>query len=248
MRFLSSTQNLIKGGAWHGIMEEEGYDQVNTMFTPEGRLRQVEYASKTAKRGSPVIGIVCKDGVLILAHRLRTEPLRQYRIEQKIERIDEHIYVGISGIISDATVLIENAQVEAQSHRISMGSAIDIKSIVLRVSETLQSYTQFSGLRPFGVSLIFAGEDQSGLKLFMTEPSGTFYGYLATAIGEHDEEIREVLRKKYKSDISAEDGIALCHEALKKALGEEYDASSVNGFILEAGSRKFKEIGKSKKK
>ncbi|MBW2967959.1 archaeal proteasome endopeptidase complex subunit alpha, partial [Candidatus Woesearchaeota archaeon] len=195
-----------------------GYDRAITMFSPDGRLLQVEYAKKTVKQGSTAIGMVCSDGVLLVTDKRIVDPLVVTDAIEKIFQIDDHIGATASGIISDARVLIERAQVKAQQHQVTYDTPIDTLSIVKNVCDLKQLCTQSGGLRPFGVSILVAGIDPDGPKLFETDPTGIFFQYNAVVIGEGEEGIEELLHKKYKPSLSIEEGLKLCIDALKEVL------------------------------
>jgi proteasome alpha subunit len=175
------------------------YDRSNVMFAPDGRLIQVEYARKTVNQGSVTIGMVFKDGVFIVADKRGTNGL--LKGAEKIMQIDEHMGAAMSGLISDGRILIESAQLYAQNNRLDYDTPIDVLSMVKYVCRFMQAYTQFGGYRPFGVSLLLAGVDDKP-QLYVTEPSGIYFGYKAAAIGEKDDEVREILRKKYKDGLT----------------------------------------------
>ena len=223
-----------------------GYDRAITMFSPEGRLLQVEYAKKTVKQGSTAIGIVCKDGVLLVADKRVVDTLIVPEAVEKVYQIDDHIGAAASGILSDARVLIERAQLKAQQHRVTFDSPIDILSIVKDVCDLKQICTQSAGLRPFGVSLLIAGIDEDGTaKLFETDPTGIFFQYKATAIGEGETEVEEMLHKKYKEGMTIDEGLALAVQALKKALGEGFNENRLDGAYMTIKDRVFKKLKKS---
>ncbi|HJN62558.1 MAG TPA: archaeal proteasome endopeptidase complex subunit alpha, partial [Candidatus Parcubacteria bacterium] len=161
-----------------------GYDRAITMFSPDGRLLQVEYAKKTVKQGSTAIGIVCSDGVLLVTDKRVMDNLIIPESVEKTFQIDEHIGASASGILSDARVLIENAQTKAQQHRMTYDSKIDVLSVVKAICDLKQICTQSAGLRPFGVSILVAGVDGTGPKLFETDPTGIYFQYRASVIGE----------------------------------------------------------------
>ena len=167
-----------------------GYDRAITMFSPDGRLLQVEYAKKTVKQGSTAIGMVCSDGVLLVTDKRIVDPLVVTEAIEKIFQIDEHIVATASGIISDARVLIERAQIKAQQHQVTYDSPIDVLSVVKNICDLKQMCTQSGGLRPFGVSILVAGIDVDGPKLFETDPTGIFFQYNAVVIGEGEQEIQ----------------------------------------------------------
>ncbi len=219
-----------------------GYDRAITMFSPDGRLLQVEYAKKTVKQGSTAIGMICSDGVLLVTDKRIVDPLVVTEAIEKIFQIDDHIGSTASGIISDARVLIERAQVKAQQHRVTYDSQIDTLSIVKNICDLKQICTQSGGLRPFGVSLLVAGIDGDGPKLFETDPTGIFFQYNAVVIGEGEEGIEEILHKKYKPSINLQDGLKLCIEALSSVLDEKFNAERLDAAHIRTADKKFSKI------
>ena len=160
-----------------------GYDRAITMFSPDGRLLQVEYAKKTVKQGSTAISMVCEDGILFVTDKRIIDGLIVPSSVEKIWQIDEHVGVTASGILSDARVLIERSQVKAQQHRVTYDTMIDVLSVVKDICELKQICTQSGGLRPFGVSLLVGGIDNEGPVLYETDPTGIYFGYKAAVIG-----------------------------------------------------------------
>lgn len=221
-----------------------GYDRAITMFSPDGRLLQVEYAKKTVKQGSTAIGLVCSDGVLLVTDKRIVDPLVVTEAIEKIFQIDDHIGATASGIISDARVLIERSQVKAQQHRVTYDSAIDVLSVVKSVCDLKQLCTQSGGLRPFGVSLLVAGIDSDGPKLFETDPTGIFFQYRAVVIGEGEEGIEDILHKKYKPSITIADGLVLCVEALKQVLDDNFNAERLDAAYITTADKVFKKVDK----
>ncbi len=218
-----------------------GYDRTSTMFSPDGRLLQVEYAKKTVKQGSTTIGIVCKDGVLLMADKRITESLIVPASVEKVFQIDEHIGATASGILSDGRILIDRARLLAQQHRVTYDEPIDTASLVKDICDLKQQYTQFGGARPFGVSLLFAGVN-SDPELFLTDPTGIYFQYKATAIGEAETEIKDILVKEYKENMSLDDGASLALRALKKVLGKEFDIKRIDGAYIKTAEKQFKKM------
>ena len=223
-----------------------GYDRAITMFSPDGRLLQVEYAKKTVRQGSTAIGVVCSDGVLLVADKRVVDTLVVPESVEKIWQIDDHIGASASGILSDARVLIDRAQLKAQQNRVTYDSEIDTSSIVKDICDLKQVCTQSGGLRPFGVSVLIAGIDDNVPKLFETDPIGIYFQYRATAIGEGEVEVEEILHSEYKQDITIENGLKLCLKSLKRVLGENYNVERVDAAYITIAERKFKRVSKEK--
>ncbi len=219
-----------------------GYDRAITMFSPDGRLLQVEYAKKTVRQGSTAIGMVCSDGVLLVADKRIVDKLVIPESVEKIFKIDDHIAVTASGIISDARVLVERAQVKAQQHTVTYDTPVDTITIVKDICALKQVCTQSGGLRPFGVSLIVAGIDSDGPKVYETDPTGIFFQYKATVIGEGEPEIEEILGREYKDSLTIEDGLKLALKALNQILDKSFSVERIAAAYIKTDEKVLKEI------
>ncbi len=223
-----------------------GYDRAITMFSPDGRLLQVEYAKKTVRQGSTAIGMVCKDGVLFVADKRIMDKLIIPESVEKVFQIDDHMGATASGILSDARVLIERAQIRAQQHRVTYDAPIDVVSVVKEVCALKQLCTQSGGLRPFGVSLLIGGIDVDGPKLFETDPTGIFFQYKATAIGEGEPDIEAVLEKEYKDDMSMDDALKLALGALAQFLDKNFNTDRIAAAFISTADKKFSFVKKDR--
>jgi len=223
-----------------------GYDRAITMFSPDGRLLQVEYAKKTVRQGSTAIGMVCSDGVLLVADKRIIDKLVIPESVEKIFQIDDHIAATASGILSDARVLIERAQVKAQQHKVTYDTPIDTVSVVKDICALKQICTQSGGLRPFGVSIILAGIDADGPKLFETDPTGIYFQFRATVIGEGETEIEEILDKEFTDKMTIEEGLKLAVDALNRILDKNFNVERVDAAYITNAERKFVKVKKDR--
>ncbi|MHA1376869.1 MAG: archaeal proteasome endopeptidase complex subunit alpha [Candidatus Helarchaeota archaeon] len=221
------------------------YDMALTIFSPEGRLFQVEYAAEAIKQGTIAIGVKCPEGVVLVAEK-RLKPLQIPDITEKIFKIDEHIGCVIAGLTADAQILIEHARVQAQINRLSYNEPIDVSTLVKRVCELKQAYTFNAGVRPFGVSILVAGID-SQPRLYMTTPSGAFNGYRAQAIGAGANTAREFLEKEYKDNMKIDETIVLALTALKKVIAKEFDPSHTGVGVIKTTDKIYKKLPKEEK-
>jgi proteasome alpha subunit len=221
-----------------------GYDRAITMFSPDGRLLQVEYAKKTVRQGSTAIGMVCSDGVLFVTDKRIVDSLVVPESVEKIWQIDSHIGATASGILSDARVLIERAQLRAQQHRVTYDTPVDVITIVKDICNLKQLCTQSGGLRPFGVSILVGGIDADKPTLFETDPTGIFFEYKASVIGEGEVEIEEILQKDYRPDITIEDGLKLSLAALRKVLGDNFSIERIDAAYIKTDEKAFKKFSK----
>ena len=223
----------------HQVM---GYDRSATMFSPDGLILQVEYAEKAVRLGTASIGINCSDGVIIVADKGIKDSLIVPESAEKIFEIDEHIIASGSGILSDARILINQTRLISQQHRVTFDSPIEVESIIREISDIQQQYTQHPGVRPFGVRIMVAGKQGEITKLFTSDITGNYYEYNAIAIGENDDKIKELLRKKYKKEMKVEEGLKLAFEIFKEVLGAKFDINRFNAATIKNNEEKFKRL------
>ncbi len=192
----------------------QAYDR-GGMFSPEGKLFQVEYAKEAVKKGATSIGIIADKSVVLIAHKNITEPLLIPSSLQKIFRIDSFIGTTYSGLVSDGLHIIGLMRSKTQTHRMIYDETESVETIAKEVSEEMQQATQYGGLRPFGISLLIAGFD-SKPRLFEIEPAAAFYGYKADAIGAGKKVAEEILVKEYKENMSVDESIDLGLKIINK--------------------------------
>src|SRR3990170_3033065 len=178
------------------------YDRAITIFSPEGRLYQVEYALELVKRGAPIVGVSSKEGVVLAANETPESRLEDPEYFRKIFQLDDHVGAAIAGLSSDARVLISQARIFCQSNRLMYDEPVDIESLTRRLGDLSQVYTQHAGVRPFGVSMIIAGVDNTGPRVLTTDPSGSYRGYKAAAVGRKNEVANKMLEESYKDEIT----------------------------------------------
>jgi len=222
------------------------YDRVITVFSPDGRLFQVEYAMELVNRGATILGIECSEGVVLGAEETVETSLEDSEGSWKIFKIDDHVAAGIVGLSSDARILIDQARIYAQSNKLTYDEPIDLEVITKRICDIKQLYTQHAGVRPFGVSLIFGGVDKTGNRLFGTHASGAYRGYKATAMGAGRETVLNLLKEEYREDMSLEDAVTLAVKCLTKALEARQLAPRIKIAVIPSATKKMKMLSDEK--
>lgn len=187
---------------------QQGYDRAITVFSPDGRLYQVEYAIETVRRGTIAVGIKCKDGIIIAVEE-KPRKLQISDTAQKIFQIDDHVGVAAAGYIPDARSQVDNARFFSQSNKMIYDEPVEVETIAKHLADQSQQYTQYAGVRPYGVALILGGVVNSTPQLFLTDPSGTYISYDAIAIGSGSEQVTDFLEKTYNGELSLEDASVL---------------------------------------
>ncbi len=190
------------------------YDRAITVFSPQGRLYQVEYALETVRSGSTVVAISSKEGVVLAVEERMHTKLQNPEYSWKLFQIDEHIGAAAAGLNSDARVLVDNARIYAQIIRLSYDDAATVEAIGKRIGDIMQMYTQHAGVRPFGAALLIGGVDKTGPHVFYTEPSGLVLEYFSWSIGRGADKVKEFLEANYRNDITLEEAIRLAVASL----------------------------------
>ncbi len=194
-----------------------GYDMAITVFSPDGSLYQVNYASEAVKRGATALGVKCSEGIVLAVDKRIPSKLVQPESFEKIFQVDTHIGTAASGMIADARQLVERARVEAQIHRLTYDVDISVSLLCKKIGDLMQMHTQYGGLRPFGASLIIAGMNDES-ELFVTDPSGGYLGWKAAAIGSGRTSAQEVFEAEYKDELTMDQSILLALKALKPSV------------------------------
>ena len=214
------------------------YDRAITVFSPDGRLFQVEYAKEAVRRGATAIAMMSRDAVIFIAHKTKTSKLIVPESLKKIYEIDENIGAVASGMAADAAKLIDYARIEAQRYRYTYGEACDTEYVTKSIADVMQLYTQYGGTRPFGVSFVFGGVNKEK-KLFEIDPSGSVTGVYATAIGVGKEEVVKYFEKEYSRDMSTDEAIILGFKALKNVPDLKLKVDYFDVGIINESTKKF---------
>jgi len=218
------------------------YDRAITVFSPDGRLFQVEYALETVNRGYTILGISCSEGIVLGAEEKVETKLQDPEFTLKLYEIDDHLAAAIVGLSSDARVLIDQARVYAQSNRLMYDEPIDVEIITKRIGDVKQLYTQHAGVRPFGVSIIFGGVDKRGNKLFVTHPSGSYGSYKAVAVGIGRETVENILKKEYREGMSLDETIRLAVKCLTRSLEARGETPRVKIAVVPSATKEFRVV------
>lgn len=219
-----------------------GYDRAITVFSPDGRLFQVEYAREAVKRGTTAAGIKAKEGVVLLVDKRITSRLIEAESIEKIFQIDSHIGVATSGLVADARSLVDRARVEAQINKVSYDENIGVEVLAKKICDHKQNYTQFGGVRPYGTALLIAGVDDTRPRLFESDPSGALLEYKATAIGAGRNTFMEVFEAEYRGDLSIDEAILLGMTALYKSTEGKIDAATLEVGVVTLQDRTFRKL------
>lgn len=210
------------------------YDRAITVFSPDGRLFQVEYAREAVKRGTTAVGVRYKDGVALLVDKRVSSRLVVPASIEKIFAIDQHLGCATSGLVADARALVDRARVEAQMNRVTYDEPIQVDTLVKRICDFKQSHTQFGGGRPFGTALLLAGVDGSGPRLFETDPSGALIEYTASAVGSGRAQAMEALEEGYRPGLDRAKAIALGLKALHAATDGKMNNEALEIAVVDA--------------
>ncbi|XP_075241261.1 proteasome subunit alpha type-3-like [Convolutriloba macropyga] len=222
-----------------------GYDLSASQFSPDGRVFQVEYATKACENSGTIVGVRCKDGVVLAAEKIITSKLYCRHTQQRIMNVDAHIGMAFSGLVADAYQLCNIARDEAADYRVQHGMPIPPEYLASRVSQYVHAYTLYAALRPFGVTTFLASYHNGKSDLHVVEPSGVFYSYNASASGKAKANAKTELEKiKDFQGLSVRD--AVCEAA--KVIYTVHDEVKDKDFELEMSWISASETGERHQK
>ena len=227
------------------MQSQQGYDRAITVFSPDGRLFQVEYAIETVRRGALAVGIKTKNGVIIAVDE-KTKKLQISNTPQKLFQIDYHLGAAAAGYIPDARVQIDNARFFSQSNKLVYDEPVEVETVAKHLADQCQQYTQYGGARPIGVSLIIGGIDSSGSALYLTDPSGAYILYNAIAIGGNADVANEFLEKNYNENMTFEDATMLAISTIQNSNEEYDDTSNIQMSQIKLDTKEFEFIDNAK--
>ena len=226
------------------MMASRGYDMTPTMYSPDGRIYQVEYAIETVKRGTLALGISSKQGV-IMAVEEKPRTLQTSNVTQKIFQVDHHIGVAAAGYIPDARVQVDGARFFSQGNKMTYDESVEVGTVAKHLADQAHQFTQYGGVRPNGVSMIIAGIDQKGESIYVTDPSGTYVQFSAIAIGAGSDDVNAFLEKHYKDDLSLEDAAALAIAAINLKADAKDGINNIKMAKITTESKTFEKVSES---
>jgi proteasome alpha subunit len=226
------------------MMASRGYDMTPTMYSPDGRIYQVEYAIETVKRGTLAVGICTKEGI-ILAVEEKPRTLQTANITQKIFRVDQHIGIAAAGYIPDARVQVDNARFFSQGNKMTYDESVEVATVAKHLADQSHQFTQYSGVRPNGVALIIAGIDQKGESIYVTDPSGTYVQYAAIAIGAGSDDVNEFLEKYYNADMSLDEAGSLAVAAINLKDDQKDEIKNVKMAKITSETKLFEKVSET---
>lgn len=236
-------KEMLGTGEWcrsMGFSMAAAYDRAITIFSPDGRIYQVEYAFEAVRRGWTTIGLRTKSAAIVAAEKRKITSLVDEKTVQKIFKVDDHIGASYAGMAGDGRILVSYAISQALLHRFYYDEPAPVEYITKLVCDFKQAYTQHAGVRPFGVAMIFAGVDDRGTQLYMTEPSGRYLSYYATAIGEKSNVVLEFLEKNYSYNLDTRESLKLAVQTLAGIVeARPYESYMEIGYV-DVESKQFK--------
>merc|ERR1719440_105060 len=219
-----------------------------TIFSPEGRLYQVEYAFKAIKTsGLTSVGVRGADSCVVLTQRKVPDKLHDPDSVTNLYPITEKIGLVMTGMVADARASVSRLRQEAAEFKFNNGYDIPVSYLAKRAADLAQVYTQHVNMRPLGIAMIIIGIDVEGEakipQLFRCDPAGYYVGYKATSAGQKEQEANNFLEKRYKADpnpsLSYDDTVQLARACLQNVLGSDLKAPDIEACVVKNDNLKF---------
>jgi proteasome alpha subunit len=227
----------------------QGYDMSTSIFSPDGRIFAAEYAKKAVELGETSIGVLVDEGVVLLTEK-RVQPLQEPDSVEKISKIDDHIGVATAGLMADARKLIYEARIKAQSYWLTYEEPVPAEAVAEHICDKKAEFTQGGGARPYGVGMIIGSVDHDNKpRLFVTDPVGTYWGFLAAVIGkgtaragEYLEQQLVVNKSEYARNKPLTEAVKIALDALRETSEKDLTADNVEIAIIPVKTRKFQKL------
>ncbi|CAA7016087.1 unnamed protein product [Microthlaspi erraticum] len=223
-----------------------GYDRHITIFSPEGRLFQVEYAFKAVKTaGITSIGVRGKDSVCVVTQKKVPDKLLDQSSVTHLFQITKYIGLLATGITADARSLVQQARNEAAEFRFTYGYEMPVDILAKWIADKSQVYTQHAYMRPLGVvAMVLGFDEENGPLLYKCDPAGHFYGHKATGAGMKEQEAVNFLEKKMKENPSFtyDETVQTAISALQSVLQEDFKATEIEVGVVRAENPLFRAL------
>ena len=226
-----------------------GYDRHISIFSPEGKLYQVEYAIKAAKSsGLTTVGIRGKDSVCVATQKKIPDALTDPEFVTNIYTINSSIGCIVTGLPADGRSLVVRARQIAADFQDKNGYECPVHWLSYKVANLGQLYTQHAYMRPYGVtSVFFAIDEEKGPQLFKVDPAGKYYGCRGCAAGAKEEEATAMLEKinKKKENASEQETVGNTIMCLQTVLGVDFKAKDVDVAVVSVADRRVRKLNES---
>ena len=223
--------------------QQQAYDRGITIFSPDGRLYQVEYAREAVKRGTPSVGIRTSEGVVLAVDKRSRSPLMEADSIEKLHKVADHVGIASAGHGADARRLIDFARRQAQVEELRYEEPIDVEVLTKAVTDNIQQYTQMGGVRPFGAALLIGGVSNGEPRLFETDPSGTPNEWKAVAIGSDRADVQDYLEEHWTPELTLDEGIELALGALNSIREEAPDPGELALGVVATDTERYRRLG-----
>lgn len=207
-----------------------GYDLSASQFSPDGRVFQIDYASKAVEKSGTVVGMRGKEAVVLAVEKIVGSRLYEDDAATRVFTIDKNIGIAIAGLLADGRHIVQRARQEAANYRAQFERTIPLKQLTDRVAAYMHAYTLYSAVRPFGVSVLLSAWDEvEGSQLYKIEPSGSYFGYFACASGKAKQQAKTEMEKYTFTGMSTEELV----QTAGKVIYQVHDELKDKDFIYE---------------
>ncbi len=197
--------------------DRQAYDRGTSLYSPDGRIYQVEYAREAVARGAPAVAVRADDAVVLAAVVNARSSLQVEDSVEKLHKLDDHLGAATAGHAADGRQLVDFARRAAQRERLRYGEPITPETAATGLADNVQEYTQSGGTRPFGAALLVGGVHEGEPSLYALGPEGVPETWRAAVIGADSTAIRERLEETYRGGLDADGALSVLVDALHES-------------------------------
>lgn len=219
-----------------------GYDLSASTFSPDGRIFQTDYAQKAVDNSGTVVGIKCKDGVVLGAEKLIISKMLEENSNRRTFPVDRHAGVAVAGVAADGRSIVSRAMAEANNYKNFYGDPIPGHVLAERLGSFVHLFNLYSSVRPYGVCTLLATYGKEGPQLYLVEPSGTTHRYFGTAVGKGRQGAKNEIEKLKLEELSCQEGIKAVAKILHQVHDEEKGFEMELAWICDESKRQFQRV------
>lgn len=229
------------------MSRDSNYDHHISIFSPQGRLYQIEYAFKAANAASGLTGVAVRgaSSAVVVTQKKVPDRLMDPKSVSHIWNITPQIGCLCTGMLADSKAQVQRARYEAADFQFKYGYPIPVAALAKRIADVAQVYTQSASMRPLAsVCLLIGVDDEKGPQVFKVDCAGHYLPFKGAASGTKEQEAANFLEKRVKDmpEYTADQTVRQAIMCLGHVLGSDFRGSEIEVAMVEGKRGKFRTL------